>query len=172
MKENLYMLHKTRCVHPYKDNIVIIPKALGEKNNSCLVDVPLNNMGDPSLRCEDISSYTKTTVYNQLVDVIKLDDLEPFLKDVGVIKMDIEGFEYRALQGGRKIFLDMHVPFIVAEFSLNMMARYGTDGRKFLEEFVNAGYNISLTRFGKNYKSIEDIIKYNKKVYNNNLFLT
>ena len=172
MKENAYMLRKSQCIHPYKENIVIIEKALGEKTSVCLVDTPLDNMGDPSLRCEDIANYTNATVYNQLVDVIKLDDLEPFLKDIGAIKMDIEGFEYRALQGGRKVFLDMHVPFILAEFSLHMMADHGSDGKKFLEEFVNAGYNISLTGFGKKDASIEDILKHNKKVLINNAFFT
>ena len=86
--------------------------------------------------------------------------------------MDIEGFEYRALQGGRKVFLDMHVPFIVTEFSMNMMAEHGSDGKKYLEEFLNAGYKVSLTGFGNNYVSIEDILTRNKVDGVINVFLT
>ena len=72
-----------------------------------------------------------------------MDDFASYFKNLAVIKMDIEGSEGLALQGGRKVFIDMKIPYIVTEFSPRMLREAGTDPIKYVQEFIDAGYDVA-----------------------------
>ena len=91
----------------------------------------------------------------------KLNNYASFLSknNFALIKIDVEGSEGKAIEGGIKLISDYHVPFIFLEFSSNSLRIHDTDPKQFLELFENNGYKFSFTSFfEKDYVSIEKIM--------------
>ena len=86
------------------------------------------------------------------VSLTKLSNYFPYLlkKHIALIKIDIEGAEGKAIEGGIEIITQYHVPFIFIEFSPNLLKEHGTNPKKFLELFSQNGYKISLIGFLSN----------------------
>jgi FkbM family methyltransferase len=63
---------------------------------------------------------------------------------VDFLKIDIEGAEYRALQGAARI-LDEDQPIVCSEFSVEMTERVsGVPAREYLDLFTKRGYQINI----------------------------
>lgn len=62
---------------------------------------------------------------------------------IDFLKMDIEGFEYFALQGMSRL-LEQHSPTILIEFSPSALAEAGVSTTDFIRFFAERGYTISL----------------------------
>ena len=72
--------------------------------------------------------------------------LDQYLADeprIDFLKMDIEGFEYFALQGMSRL-LEQHSPTILIEFSPSALAEAGVSTTDFIRFFTERGYTISL----------------------------
>lgn len=56
-------------------------------------------------------------IINGRMEVVRLDDLLlcPSPITFGLLKMDVEGFEWKIIQGGERFFRCAHIPFIVME---------------------------------------------------------
>ena len=90
----------------------------------------------------------------------KLSSFLPYLsnKNIAIIKLDIEGGEGKAIEGGIELIIKYHVPYIFSEYNPNMLKRHGTNPIKFLQLFINNGYKISLKGFlSKSYVSIDKV---------------
>lgn len=73
-----------------------------------------------------------------------LDALVPHDRQIGFLKIDVEGAEYNALLGGRPM-LERCGPTIVTEFSPDMMPGIsGVDGRGYLRFLFDLGYAASV----------------------------
>lgn len=74
-------------------------------------------------------------------------DLDTFLATeprIDVLKMDIEGFEGRALQG-MKVLLRQHMPIIISEFNAGSMERIsGVKPEAYLDQLRELGYTIAV----------------------------
>ena len=78
-----------------------------------------------------------------LAMAVTLDEALRELPRVDVIKMDIEGAEFRALQGGRDTIIRHH-PVIVSELSpAGLQNVSGRTARAYLETLIDAGYTLS-----------------------------
>ena len=81
-------------------------------------------------------------------------------KNLGLIKIDIEGAEGKAIISGIELITKYHVPFLFIEFAPYYMKLQGTDPKFFLELFLNNGYKISKYDFlSKKYSSIDELLK-------------
>jgi hypothetical protein len=120
-------------------DITNINKGLGHKEAVCHLYSQTKNEGDPKVFCKGDRAYSGY-INRGALELLRLNDFVDYFKNLAVIKMDIEGSEYLALKAGRKVFLDMHVPYIVTEFAPSMLAVIGTDPVAFVQEFVDAGY--------------------------------
>ncbi len=161
MDVNLYTLRKTMCANPDL-NITLVDRALGAENAQCFLYSDPANLGDPGMYCGRVGTdprYIKVGT----VDVFRLDDFAGVLKDVVAIKMDIEGYEHNVMRGGRKVMLDMHIPLIMSEFSIEMMKDKGGDPTEYLREFVRAGYKMSAEGFGKSFLTIDQVLNVTSK---------
>lgn len=145
MKENEYILRRSLC-NNQNVNALFINKALGKIEQNCSLYSENANIADPSLYCDTIPS-SPTMVFRGRVETYKLDDFADYLTNVGLIKMDIEGFEYLALEGGKKVIIDMKVPFILSEFGVFMILDKGGNPLAYLKAFTDAGYRISTSTF-------------------------
>jgi len=84
------------------------------------------------------------------VKSIKLDDLltEQEKKCVGIIKLDIQGGEYRALNGMVDI-IEQSRPVIIFEFEPLVCENYGASWDDYVNFFKNVNYSINLIRDGQ-----------------------
>ena len=103
------------------------------------------------------SNFIKTST----VEITRLSNFIPFLsnKRLALIKIDVEGAEAQVFEGGTELITKYHVPFIFLEFSPSLLEEHGSNPKKFVQFFVDNGYNISLESFlSKNYISVEELM--------------
>ena len=160
MRDNAYISRKNFCMNKNKDNMVLIEKGVGNTTMNCALYNYRTNVGDPIMICN--SSVESGYVFKESVDLVKLDDYEPYLRDKNIVmlKMDIEGFEHYALKGGRKLILEGHIPMISTEYCIHHLNQRGSSEREYLADLQAAGYKFSLTGFDKKYVTLDQVVTY------------
>ena len=91
------------------DNITIHEFAAGEAEKTVLMRVGMHNSGGSNI-VEHVSDITQT--YNQNIKCITIDSLN--IKDVDFIKIDVEHYEWFALQGANQTIKTYH-PIVMIE---------------------------------------------------------
>ena len=103
------------------------------------------------------------------VEITTLNTFMPYLsnKNIVLIKIDIEGNELEALKGGKELITKYHVPFVVLEFTPDLLNAIGSDQRELIHLFVDNGYKISLKSFlSKEFLNIDEFfIRAKSQVY-------
>lgn len=108
-----------------QNNVKIYPFALADKNQLCLMSINNFNKGCNFIyntqTNESIATYSYPFIpTNNYYDKkcfglsIPLDDINYQFSDIGVIKIDVEGFEYFVLEGAKKTILK-YKPVIIIE---------------------------------------------------------
>ena len=114
------------------------------------------------IKCDNNLTVTKDMIKEGEIILTKLNNYLPFIKEKNLllIKIDVEGAEGKAFEGGNLLISQYHVPFIFMEFTPSYLKSHGTDPIRFLQIFINNGYKISPKHFldKKDYK-IDNIIK-------------
>ena len=157
---NNYILKKNYCLNR-ELNITIINKGLYSDEKICDLYVNTSNLGDGLVFCdyqENLNNLNKTGA----ALLTKLSNFESFLlkKNLALIKIDVEGSEGKAIEGGIKLITKHHVPFIFLEFCPQNLIKHGTDPRQFLKLFMKNGYKIAWYNFFSNdYLSIDEIME-------------
>ena len=150
-----YLLERVKHLHSLFEN----------KNQKCLLYHPLSNIGNGIITCvEQRNTNEKNKNLVEEVKITKLSNYINFLsnKNLGLIKIDIEGAEGKAIISGIELISKYHVPFLFIEFSPHFMKLQGTDPKFFLEIFEKNGYKISKYDFlSKKYSSIDELLKIN-----------
>ena len=123
------------------NSIVISDSALSDRNGTVDFFTPINsaNMGVASLSEKSVSEHRKITVKTQ-----KLDDYYESTKSskpVKFIKIDVEGFEYFVLQGGKRLLRE-HKPTLMLEVNVERYKNAGATYKKLHELLVDLGYSI------------------------------
>ena len=144
-------------------NIEYFNFGIGEKNETKYFD-------------DDISKYSNSGSYrfvnNKTKKKIKLFKLDYFfekklikLKKNVVIKMDLEGYDFLALKGMKKIFKKFDV-IIFFEFSKLLIK----NSKYFDQEFINfmKKYNLNLYDLNFKKKNVNELINLLNKIDNNN----
>jgi Methyltransferase FkbM domain len=94
-----------------------------------------NVAGMESPRPEDILSA-------ETVMGLRVDDIVSESARIGFLKIDVEGYEYKAFRGARKT-LERNRPVITSEFCPGALeARSGLSRREYLEFLVSLGYEV------------------------------
>lgn len=160
---NYYILNKNYCINQ-NSNIIIINKGLSNKESNCSYYYNINNIGNGILLCNNFKDQkiSQQFIKSCNVTLTKLKNFFPYLLDkhIALIKIDIEGSEGNALEGGIKLITKYHVPFILIEYTPILLKEHNTDPINFLKLFTNNGYKISMQGFLSGiFISIEEIIK-------------
>lgn len=103
-------------------NIQIYPLAVADKATTFLFDQFEGSNGAISeeIDSEIDDNYINMLANRTLVTAVKLDDLLQGIERIDVIKIDIEGAEYRAISGAENL-IQKHRPLIVSEFSPGLL---------------------------------------------------
>ena len=124
---------------------------------------PSHNIGNAVILCGENSRISRNTKnLTEEIEFTKLSNYYDFLskKNIALIKLDVEGSEGKVINSGIEFISEYHVPFLFIEFRIDYLKLQGTDPKEFLETFQKNGYLFStFDFFGKNYLSIEQILK-------------
>ena len=160
-KINNYILKKNFCLNN-ETKITIINKGLYIEEKICDLYNLYHNEGNGMIIC-DKQKIPSNLLLKSKAEIIltKLSNYIPFLSDknLALIKIDIEGSEGKAFEGGIELITKYHVPFIFLEFTPTSLKLHGTDPNKFLHLFIDNGYQISLNNFFENYINIDELLK-------------
>jgi FkbM family methyltransferase len=163
---NYYILNKNFC-NTRKSNIIIINTALSNKESNCKYYFQNNNIGNGMLLCDNFKDFKVRNNFDYFCNVtlLKLNNFYSFFQNenIALIKIDIEGSEGNALEGGIDFIEKYHVPFIFMEFTPMYLKEHNTNPIKLLQLFTDNGYKISLKGFlSKEFISIDYIMKHIK----------
>ena len=170
---NNYILNKNLCINK-ELNITLIKKGLYNEERKCDFFINQENIGDGWVFCdkkENLPGHLKKTGE---VMVTKLENYVQFLtqNNLGLIKIDIEGAEEKALESGFTLISKYRVPFIFMEFNPRALEAHGTDPRKFLKRFLKYGYRFARYNFFDNdFYPIDEIMGRTNDGSNMNLFI-
>lgn len=125
-------------------NIDIYPFAVAEKETTVVFDLLLGSNGIISQELDIDLDHIDELAHKTLVRTVKLDSVLSEVRRIDVIKIDIEGAEYRALVGADEL-IRKHQPIILSEYSPGWLPEIsGVSGRDYLLAVVKRGYAISI----------------------------
>lgn len=153
--QNLKSIEKNKF-----NNIELFNFACGSKNERSEINVFPNSIGCSSLVRDQISMVgLNTRSFKEKIYVKKLDDLIKNIKKIDLIKMDIEGFEYFAFLGMKKL-LKKFKPKIIFEYSPSLYESIEVGmSKKILQFLSNMGYFIYDIETKKKIVDIEYYLK-------------
>lgn len=136
--DNVKLIELSRRQNNF-NHIQIINTAVGEDIGILVLNGSYSNGTTASLS-NDVQAVLESTV----VPCLPLDHMIPSDMQIDLIKIDVEGFEYRALLGAKRILSTWH-PIIVSEFSPDFMPLTGkNDGRTYLRYLFEFGYQAEI----------------------------
>ena len=165
-KKNYYVEKKNLCLLSNDSNVIIITKGLGTEDKTCNYFTQKKNIGNGMVICENKEILNNTWLGNQFkkesqVEITTLNKFIPYLsnKNIALMKLDIEGHELHAIEGGKELITKYHIPYVVLEFSPPYLREVGSDPKKLAQFFVDNGYKISINGFlSKHYITIDELI--------------
>lgn len=165
-EKNSYASKKNYCLLNKDSNVIVITKGLGAKEETCSYFSHNGNEGNGMVICdkERIKNRTMVNIWapEGEVQITTLNNFMPYLadKNIGLIKMDVEGHEVNVLKGGgNELITKYHVPFVVLEFAQDTFREVGSDYTELAHLFVDNGYKITRKGFfSKEYITYDDLI--------------
>ncbi len=101
-------IEKIKLIAKKFSNITIVPKAVGEENGKTVINMSAN-MASSSI-FPLVADPKSEAFYKPLgsagsleIDVIALDEFLPDDITIGIMKMDVQGYELKALEGAKRI---------------------------------------------------------------------
>ena len=156
---NYYILNKNYCLNN-NTNIILINKGLDIEETNISIYHPLINIGN-AISSNDAHNSNITNYIKEEIILTKLEKYIPYLviKNLALMKLDIEGSEGKAIESGKELIIKYHIPFIFMEWTPKALKLKGTDPELFLKLFINNGYKISKKDFlSGEYCSFDEII--------------
>ena len=137
---NARLLEASRRANGF-DQLSILQVAASSANGLLVLHTTYSN-GTTAGLPDDIAAVLNA----QTVPALRLDDVLPSDRAVGLVKIDVEGAEYLALRGCEAM-LRRDRPIIVSEFSPSLMPGIsGVEGEAYLNWLTGLGYALSVLR--------------------------
>jgi len=129
-KVNLRMLSMSLTLNDLHDKVTLVWNAVSDVYEEVELGFRTNHVAGTFVRPVIDRARTPT------VSTIKIDDLIPAFKGrPALIKMDIEGFEVKALNGAWKFFKEVDVRYVVFEYERHKGKESGKQIQKFFTSF-------------------------------------
>ncbi len=158
-------------------NVELFNKGVGAKNEQVEFSVPLQDFGAISAGQAHFASrnnelegkenyYTFDKAETFMCDVVALDTfMADKLNKLTFVKIDIEGAEYHALQGMRKMLTE-HQPVVLVEIQPFFLEGFGIKEADLLELIDELGYDLYLYS-----KSTKKLTKYTSALIDSNYMM-
>ncbi|CDW78597.1 UNKNOWN [Stylonychia lemnae] len=175
MKSNTDALKYSLCLQPsLKEKVQIFEYGLGDQNYLCGIYSLDINIQNGLVKCE--SQFAAGAEFREFIQLKKLDDFIDNIPDdvlIGVMKIDIEGYEYFLFKGGSQFINRYKIPYIIIEFLPANMFRVGISPNDLILLINSMGYDVRVGGFdGDIYTSIEDMEKVYQRSAFEEVFLT
>ncbi|KAL3868728.1 hypothetical protein ACJMK2_041498 [Sinanodonta woodiana] len=132
---SLSLLHTSVKLGHFQKRVTIIWNAVSDVYENVTVEIPPSNVGGAHLVSK---KSTDSSDFTNLVETVTLNDFMDFFKTKKVfMKMDIEGYELRALRGGQDFFESVDVRYILMEW---VHHRYNDNGNKIIHILLPYGF--------------------------------
>jgi len=165
---NCSLLNMSARVNRF-DNIYVYPLAVADKWTAFVYDhlEGSNGVASEEIAFEIDEDYADRLVHRTLVSSAKLDDLLHGIERLDVIKIDVEGAEYRALTGAKGL-IQTHRPIIFSEFSPGGLRLFsGVCGEDYLLMLTGEDYHISILEWEGNVvecgQDVERVLRYSEE---------
>lgn len=152
--ENQHLSLASLCLNPKLQIFVTYhPFGLGTSTQTCKMISGKTEEGsfdgDAFTICNNDANYAAPQGYmlrgamfvKSLNEVMKNTQTE--VKRIGLLKIDIEGYEYYAISGGLEWINEARIPYIMSEFSPVMMGGK-ENAKKYLQLWLDLGYHVYL----------------------------
>ncbi len=136
--ENAKLVELSRRANGF-ENVTIVQAGAGRELGLLVLNTAYSN-GTTSALSGDAAELADATT----VPCLRIDDIVPADRQIGFIKIDIEGAEYNALLGASDLIRRCH-PVIVSEFSPGLMQGIsGVSAQEYLKFVLAFGYSVSI----------------------------
>ena len=126
------------------NNVEIYPFAVSDVDETVIYDSLVGSNGIVTRGIDLAAMQAQNLAHRTLVRAVSLDRVLRDVERIDVIKIDIEGAEYRALLGAQDL-LNRHKPLIVSEFSPSALSAIsGVAAEEYLRLLVGHGYSLSV----------------------------
>src|SRR5262249_53675106 len=139
LQRNLQLLHATIAENRL-DRIHIMAAAASDSPGTLVIGASYTN----GIVTDELLTAPVGALQADYVAPVRIDVVIPAQTKVAVIKIDVEGHEYRAMMGARKT-IERSRPVIISEFApsaLSCNSRHS--GVEYLELLRNFGYHVSV----------------------------
>lgn len=138
---NLDFLKKNVDANNYSQRVTIVPKAISDAGGSgkLFLETLDSTMGYRMGRAPDDPAVKSVVVETISLDEFFIDYKEP----ISVIKMDIEGMEFKALRGMQKLLSKNKNIKIISEFDSRKLVLCGTDPIKYLRALKDLAFELT-----------------------------
>ena len=117
--ENIVRFHRSVELGHLQDRITLLQNAISNERSRGKLKLSIDNQGDTRIEKRKHEGRHTSESNSSVVDIITMDDLlEVVTFKRAVIKMDIQGYEHRAILGGGKLLDELDVPYIFMEWIL------------------------------------------------------
>lgn len=147
MSPNLALMGASLCRNPHlAPRIQINWFGLGAKSQQCKMMAPKDNIGDGFTRCADQVTPTSPDEASFVeignFAVRRLDEVlsEQGIKQVDLVKIDVEGYEYQVFAGAPNFLAQYHPRLVKSEVWYSMVGSPQISGLDYLSMFAQAGY--------------------------------
>ena len=178
--KNYYVLKKNYCRNNRdffgdKSSLIIINKGLYTDERICDYYKNVKNKEKDLIFCDKskIKNLDKDYKKIESVEMAKLNDYLQYFdnRNVALVRIDLDAEGAQAIETGKILFGQFHVPYVFIEFNKKAFLERQTKPEDFFKEFFDDGYKISFDGFFDNQrKTVEDII--NSKQERIYLYLT
>jgi len=178
--KNYYLLKKNYCRNNRdffgdKSSLIIINKGLYTDERICDYYKNVKNKEKDLIFCDKskINNLDKDYKKIESVEMAKLNDYLQYFdnRNVALVRIDLDAEGAKAIETGKILFSQFHVPYVFVEFNKKAFLERQTNPEDFFREFFDDGYKISFDGFFDNQqKTVEDII--NSKQERIYLYLT
>lgn len=136
--ENAKLIELSRRANKF-DQVTIVQAGAGRALGLLVLNTAYSN-GTTS----DLSDDPSQLAYATTVPCLRIDDNVPADKQIGFIKIDIEGAEYNALLGASALIKRCH-PVIISEFSPGLIEGIsGISAQGYVKFILDFGYRVSI----------------------------
>lgn len=166
--KNYYLLKKNYCRNNRdffgdKSSIIIINKGLYTDERKCDYYKDVNNKKKDLIFCDKSKINNLDNDYKKIetVEMARLNDYLQYFdnRNVALVRIDLDAEGAKAIETGKILFSQFHVPYVFVEFNKKSFLERETHIDYFFKEFFDDGYKISFDGFFDNQRrTVEEIM--------------